>query len=133
MLGKPHLVSPRLGQGGFRISVIDAFERRCSVTGERTLPALDAAYIRPFADVQRHEVVNGVTPRPDIHRLFDQGYVTIDPALRFRVSGATKTELENGRDYYALHERPIHVPPRLDDRPDGEALRRHSSKLYRRD
>jgi putative restriction endonuclease len=71
MLGKPQLVTPRLGQGGFRISVIDAYERRCAVTGERTLPALDAAHIRPFAEVQRHEVVNGVTLRSDIHRLFD--------------------------------------------------------------
>lgn len=114
MLGKPHLVTPRLGQGGFHFSVIDAYERRCAVTGERTLPALDAAHIRPFAEVQRHVVINCVTLRPDIHRLFDQGYVTIDPALRLRVSRAIKTEFENGRDYYALHERPIRTPPRLD-------------------
>jgi len=133
MLGKPHLVTPRLGQGGFRISVIDAYERRCAVTGERTLPALDAAHIRPFSDVQRHEVVNGLTLRSDIHRLFDQGYVTVDPALRFRVSQAIKTEFENGRDYYALHEKPIRIPPRLDERPDEEALRWHSSTIYRGD
>lgn len=41
--GKPMLVHPRLGQGAFRLLVTDACARRCAVTGERTLPVLDAA------------------------------------------------------------------------------------------
>jgi putative restriction endonuclease len=40
-------VQPRLGQGAFRLLVTDAYQRRCAVTGERTLPVLDAAHIRP--------------------------------------------------------------------------------------
>ena len=32
----------RLGQGGFRISVIDAYNRRCAITGEKSLPVLEA-------------------------------------------------------------------------------------------
>ena len=43
--GKPILVQPRLGQGAFRLLVTDAYQRRCAVTGERTLPVLDAAHI----------------------------------------------------------------------------------------
>ncbi len=45
--GEPVLVTPRLGQGAFRVLVTDVYRRRCAVTGERTLPALDAAHIRP--------------------------------------------------------------------------------------
>jgi putative restriction endonuclease len=48
--GAPVLIRPRLGQGAFRILVTDSYERRCVVTGEKTLPALDAAHIRPYAD-----------------------------------------------------------------------------------
>jgi putative restriction endonuclease len=48
--GAPTLVRPRLGQGTFRLVVTDAYQRKCAVTGERTLPALEAAHIRPFAD-----------------------------------------------------------------------------------
>ena len=41
--GEPVLIRPRLGQGAFRIGVTGVYQRRCAVTGERTLPILDAA------------------------------------------------------------------------------------------
>jgi putative restriction endonuclease len=40
---------------------------------------LDAAHIKPYALLQRHEVWNGILMRSDLHRLFDEGYITIDP------------------------------------------------------
>src|SRR5690606_7215557 len=52
--GQPHLVSPRLGQGAFRIAVSDAYERRCAITAERTLPALAASHIQPYAKLGPH-------------------------------------------------------------------------------
>ena len=48
--GKPAPVRPRLGQGAFRIIVTDLYGRKCAVTGEKTMPALEAAHIRPYAD-----------------------------------------------------------------------------------
>ena len=81
--GSPVLVRPRLGQGTFRVAVIDAYSRSCSVTGEHSLPALEAAHIRPYSQDGRHEVTNGLLLRSDIHRLFDLGYVTVTSANRF--------------------------------------------------
>jgi putative restriction endonuclease len=52
------------------------------VTGERTLPVLEAAHIRPYADGGRHEVANGILLPSDLRTLFDQGYVTITPDYR---------------------------------------------------
>ena len=49
--GAPGLVTPRLGQGSFRLLVTDAYRYRCAMTSERTLPVLEAAHIRPFAKV----------------------------------------------------------------------------------
>jgi putative restriction endonuclease len=46
--GNPHIVHPRLGQGGFRVVVMESYGRRCAVTGEKTLPVLEAAHIRPI-------------------------------------------------------------------------------------
>ena len=80
--GKPQIVHPRLGQGSFRILVTDVYERRCVITGERTLPVLDTAHIMPFSICQRHELSNGILMRSDLHRLFDGGYLTIDPVDR---------------------------------------------------
>lgn len=94
--GTPVRVQPRLGQGAFRLLVTDTYQRRCAVTRERTLPALDAAHIRPYADGGTHEISNGLLLRRDIHSLFDRGYVTITPELRFEVSRRIKEEFENG-------------------------------------
>lgn len=65
--------------------------RRCAITHERTLPALEAAHIRPYGDVGEHEARNGVLLRRDIHSLFDAGYVTVAPDLRFEVSRRSST------------------------------------------
>ena len=75
--GEPQLIKPRLGQGAFRVLVTDIYGRRCAVTQERTLPALEAAHIRPYSDGGTHEAPNGLLLRRDIHSLFDAGYVTI--------------------------------------------------------
>ena len=112
--GTPVLVQPRLGQGAFRLLVTDTYDRRCAITRERTLPALDAAHVRPYAEGGVHEVTNGLLLRRDIHSLFDRGYVTVTPELRFEVSRRIKEEFENGRDYYALHGRSVCVPADLD-------------------
>jgi len=122
---------PRLGQGAFPLMVMDAYGRRCAITGEKTLPALDAAHIRPFSELQSHEVQNGILMRSDIHRLFDQGYVTVTPDLRFSVSPQIRDQFHNGVIYYDLHDRPVQVPDAAEQRPDNSALEWHSSTIYR--
>jgi putative restriction endonuclease len=128
--GEPVLVYPRLGQGGFRILVTDNYNRRCAITGERTLPALDAAHIRPYSDGGLHAVSNGLLLRRDIHSLFDSGYVTVTPDYRFEVSRRIKEEFENGRDYYALKGRLLSVPESAYFRPDHAALSWHNNERF---
>ena len=79
--GEPQLIHPRLGQGAFRVLVTDIYQRRCAVTRERTLPALEAAHIRPYSTGGTHEAQNGLLLRRDIHSLFDAGYVTVTQDL----------------------------------------------------
>jgi putative restriction endonuclease len=129
--GEPALVRPRLGQGTFPVLVTDSYQRRCAVSGEKTLPALDAAHIRPYGEGGSHDASNGILMRRDIHSLFDAGYVTITPELRFEVSGRIREEFSNGRHYYALHGSPIAVPDRAVLRPDRSALQWHNERLFR--
>jgi putative restriction endonuclease len=129
--GEPVLVKPRLGQGAFRILVTDNYRRRCAISGERTLPALDAAHIRPFASGGSHEASNGILMRRDIHSLFDLGYVTITPELKFEVSRRIREEYENGRHYYALHGSGVTVPEVVDRRPDATALAWHNEHCFK--
>ena len=59
--GAEYLTRGRLGQGAFRVLVTDAYERRCAVTGEKTLPVLEAAHIKPYALHDPHRVSNGLS------------------------------------------------------------------------
>lgn len=129
--GEPQLIRPRLGQGAFRVLVTDLYQRRCAITQERTLPALEAAHIRPYADGGEHEATNGLLLRRDIHSLFDDGYVTVTPDLRFEVSRRIREEFENGRHYYALHGQEVASPSSLIHKPDPEALRWHNSERFK--
>lgn len=128
--GEPLLVRPRLGQRSFRIAVLDSYGRRCAVTNERTLPALEAAHIREYHDLPEHSINNGLLFRADIHKLFDAGYVTVTPDYHFEVSRRIKEEFENGRDYYALNGRPIRLPDNPGDRPSADALSWHNEERF---
>jgi len=129
--GSPLLVTPRLGQAAFRISVTDAYGRSCAVTGERALPTLQAAHIKPFSMVGKHEVRNGLLLRSDIHNLFDAGYVSVDPDLRFRVSPALGSEFANGRAYYELNGSKIRDTVTRSARPSKEFLEWHYSTVFK--
>ena len=109
--GEAYLTRGRLGQGAFRVLVTDAYQRRCAVTGERTLPVLEAAHIRPYALSGPHRINNGILLRSDLHKLFDLGYVTVTPELRLEVSARLKAEWENGREYYAYHGHDLKFRP----------------------
>jgi putative restriction endonuclease len=129
--GDFYLQRARLGQGAFRVLVTDAYQRRCSITGERTLPALDAAHIKPFYESGPNYTRNGLLIRSDIHKLFDKGYVTITPEYNIEVSRRIKEEYENGKEYYAYHGRKlITLPDNLKDRPAKEYLEWHNKNRY---
>jgi len=128
--GTPSLVAPRLGQGEFRIAVTDAYDRRCAMTAERTLPALDAAHIIPYAEQGEHRIDNGLLLRKDLHALFDAGYLTIGSDLRIVVSRRIREDYENGRDYYALAGHSLRVPADPQARPNATFLQWHAAERY---
>jgi putative restriction endonuclease len=128
--GEPSPIRPRLGQGAFRVIVTDVYQRRCPVAGEKTLPILDAAHIRPFGDGGEHEISNGLLLRTDIHRLFDLGYVTVSNDGTFEVGRRLKDDFENGRHYYALQGQPLLMPPKSEQRPGRDFLEWHQANRF---
>lgn len=132
--GAPQMVRPRLGQGTFRVAVTAAYDGACAVSGEHSLPVLEAAHIRPYGTEEgTHEVSNGLLLRADIHRLFDSGYVTVTPDLRFVVSARLEQEFNNGKVYYDRNGQQLHLPKNKLDRPDPELLRWHNDHVFERD
>lgn len=129
--GSEFLIRARLGQGAFRVLVTDAYQRRCAITGERTLPVLEAAHIRPYAEEGPHRVTNGLLLRSDLHILFDRGYVTVTPDYHVEVSRRIKEEFDNGRDYYAHHGERLRVLPQDEvEQPSPDFLRWHNEQRF---
>lgn len=126
----PILYAPRLGQGSFRIMVTDAYSKKCAVTGEKTLPVLEAVHIRPYGEGGEHEIRNGILFRSDIHTLFDRGFVTVDPNFRFEVSRRIREDFENGRDYYKLAGAHLILPDDPAKRPDPQLLHWHNEQRF---
>lgn len=130
--GSEYLTKARLGQGTFRVLVTESYQRRCAVTGERTLPVLEAAHIKPFAQSGPNRVNNGLLLRSDLHILFDRGYMTITDSMNVEVSRRIKEEFENGRDYYAMHGKPLIVmPAKAIERPAGDYIAWHNENIFR--
>ena len=52
--GKETSYLPRLGQGAFRVEVLEAYQRKCAMTGEKALPVLQASHIKPYSKSGPH-------------------------------------------------------------------------------
>lgn len=129
--GSPRLMTPRLGQGGFKAVVQEAYERRCAVTNHKILPTLQAAHIVPVSEGGQHRINNGVLLRSDVHTLFDRGYLGIDGNYVLRVSPRLKSEFGNGDEFYEKEGQVISLPTFKRDRPSAEFLQWHLSKVFR--
>ena len=122
----------RLGQGAFRVLVTDSYNRRCSITGEKTLPVLEAAHIKPYAESGPHYISNGILLRSDMHKLFDSGYLTVTNDLTVEVSKRIKEEFENGKEYYQYHGKSLlYLPSRDIDKPAVKYLEWHNNTIYK--
>ncbi len=120
-----------MGQGAFRVLVTDAYQQRCAITGEKTLPVLEAAHIRPYGQEGPHSVKNGMLLKSDFHTLFDDGYLTIIPELKVEVSQRLHNDYGNGKDYYKHHGQPLLIVPGQESQlPSREYLEWHNEHIY---
>ncbi|GGG02113.1 HNH endonuclease [Paenibacillus abyssi] len=129
--GSEQIVRPRIGQGTFKIMVTEAYKRRCAITGEKTLPVLEAAHIKPYSQEGPHLTSNGLLLRKDVHTLFDRGYITINEGLEIEVSKRIKEDYGNGKEYYAFHGKKLaEIPDNIYEKPSIEYLIWHNENVY---
>jgi putative restriction endonuclease len=128
--GSPTLITPRLGQGAFRIAVTEAYGRQCAISEGKVLPALDAAHIRPYAEGGSYIKSNGILFRKDIHSIFDAGYATVDADYHFVVSKKVKEVFNNGEEYRRLHGKTLKLPHHKLDWPNPEFIDWHNTERF---
>ncbi|MDG4828137.1 HNH endonuclease [Solwaraspora sp. WMMD1047] len=127
----PRLSRQRLGQGSFQVAVIEAYQRRCAVTGSRLLPTLQAAHIRSLNKGGEHRIDNGILLRADVHILFDRGYLAISPKKRLMVSTRLREEFGNGTYFYTMEGKSIALPERQVDQPSNKFLEWHLDTVFK--
>lgn len=116
----------RQGQGAFRQGLLEAYERRCAVSGTDVEVLLDAAHIAPYRGRHTQRVDNGILLRTDLHTLFDAHLMTFvyntDGELIAHVSPSA------GSPYHDLDGQRVRLPQREDQRPVDADLKNHQHK-----
>jgi HNH endonuclease len=131
VLGDPRLAPYRLGQRSFQAVVLDAYHRRCAISGTHIPPVLQAAHIRPVTNGGEHRLDNGLLLRSDVHTLFDRGYLAVDPRYRLLVSPRLREDFHNGDQLYARAGQVIDLPDHRRDRPNRDFLEWHLDEVFK--
>ncbi len=93
----------RPGQQGFRRNLIELYDGLCAITAEGPIQALDAAHIVDHSKSRVNHTDNGILLRADLHSLFDQNLLRINPdSLKIDAS----IELRDG-PYWKYHGKKI--------------------------
>ena len=114
-------IAIRQGQPQFRADLLEAYSRRCAITGTDAIQALEAAHIRPYAGPETNHIQNGMILRSDVHSLFDRGLVGVEPE-DYSVVMSDVLANSSYSDYNQLR---IRLPRDQNKRPSSEALWAH--------
>lgn len=100
------LVRVRRGQRQFRDQILARQGDSCAFTGPAPRRVLEAGHLYSYAELGQHHPHGGMMLRRDIHRLFDDGVLAVDPdQLRIDVA----PELASYPQYARLHGSPLGI------------------------
>lgn len=118
----------RPGQKKFRRQLLEAYSRRCSITGYDVEQVLEAAHIVPYFGPKADHPSNGLLLRVDIHKLFDTHCLSINPKTnKIEVAPSLKNS-----SYEDLAGQPLRTPKDKTFRPSIKALEQHYQTFSRR-
>ena len=121
------LVKDRVGQFAFRRGILEAYNNRCSITDSKVGELLQAAHIQPYVNAKSNHVTNGICLRVDLHRLFDEGLITINDNYTISVSRRLS---ELSQTYGGLQNKKLNLPNDTQKHPSKTALEFHRSTIF---
>ena len=119
----------RIHQQAFRERVISAYQRQCALCGLKHDELLDAAHIVADSDPEGEPVVaNGIALCKLHHAAFDRYFLSVrsDYVIQIRSDVLLESDgpmLKHGLQ--GLHDKKIHIPPKMSHRPNRNFLDRH--------
>ena len=116
----------------FKRLIPGIYHHRCAITGRGvrygSSTLVEACHIEPFARRQLCTLYNGISLAPDIHKLFDAHYLTIDTDYRVVVSPNLQ-EIADTPYYTSLHGQKLRLPERAELWPRQELLEGHRGRF----
>lgn len=112
-------VVERQGQPEFRNELFAAYEGKCAISGCAVGAVLEAAHIIAYQGAATNVVQNGLLLRADLHTLFDQDLIWINPETH-EVGVAAVLQ---GSDYWQFNGRVLRLPASPSQQPSAHALR----------
>lgn len=108
----------RKNQDRFRKMLIEAYRSQCAISRFDALPALQAAHISSYLGPKSQLVTNGLLLRADLHLLFDDNLLSIDPGdMRVHIS----KRIQSTR-YAEYAGKEIALPTDKEQRPSEQRL-----------
>ncbi len=118
----------RQGQSDFRRKLLNAYDRRCSITGCDVEATLESAHIIPYSGATTNHPANGLLLRADIHTLFDLHLLSIKPDTHT----VTIAPGLLGSSYQYLEGCKLKLPENKHVLPDHAALTRHYEQFLQK-
>lgn len=123
---KPAMRKERKGQSRFRLDILKNYGRRCCISGDGIEELLEAAHIQPYIDERSNHPQNGLCLRVDLHRLFDDGLITLTEEMTIRVSPKL-----NQTSYFNYSGKKIRAPAEHKYCPSQDAIKHRNINEYR--
>lgn len=119
-------------EGAVKIKLMDSYNRSCSISGSRALPALTVDFIRPLRRGGSCTVDNGIVLRKDFMSLFKEGYIAIEEDYTISVSDRIQEDFGREKDYLKLQGRSLSIlPERIFELPSKSSIKWHRENIYK--
>lgn len=129
------MVKARVGQYFFRLSVLNAYNNQCCITGLQLPKLLVASHIKPWAisneKTERTNPRNGLALNPFHDKAFDRGFITIDKYYRVVISSQLKKvpmDDETQKWFMSYENHQIVLPDRF--YPGKEFIEYHNDVVF---
>ena len=117
----------RKGQATFRRNILNIYENSCAITEIKQKEVLQAAHIQAYVNEESNHIQNGICLRVDIHKLFDNGLISIDSDFRVVISSMLKST-----EYEKINGKKIKLPKNKSYYPSATALENHNKLVFRK-
>ena len=117
----------RKGQAAFRRDILKIYNNSCAITEIKQKEVLEAAHIQGYVNEESNNVQNGICLRVDIHKLFDNGLISINNDYRVVVSSMLKST-----EYERIDGKKIKLPNNKMHYPSANALENHNKQVFRK-